>query len=45
MTSDMIIRNLEQIQQLLEEDSPYIAKERIKLLIWDIKDTKNNGKN
>jgi hypothetical protein len=32
----LVIKNLNQIQQLLEEDSPYIAKERIKWLISDI---------
>ena len=31
-----IVKNLNQIQQLLEEDSPYILKERIKWLISDI---------
>lgn len=36
----LVIKNLNQIKELLEEDSPYIAKERIKWLISDI----NNGK-
>ena len=32
----LVIKNLNQILQLLEEDSPYIAKERIKFLIDDV---------
>ena len=36
----LVIKNLNQIQQLLEEDSPMIAKMRIEMLISDIK----NGK-
>ena len=41
MTKLNIIKNLKQIQKLLEEDSPMIAKERIKFLINDIgKDVK-----
>ena len=32
----LVNKNLLQIFQLLEEDSPYIAKERIKFLIDDI---------
>lgn len=36
----LVNKNLLQIFQLLEEDSPYIAKERIKFLIDDI----DNGK-
>ena len=36
----LVIKNLSQILELLEEDSPYIAKERIKFLISDIE----NGK-
>jgi len=32
----LVIKNLNQIKELLEEDSPYIAKERIKFLIDDI---------
>jgi len=36
----LVNKNLSQILNLLEEDSPYIAKERIKFLIEDIK----NGK-
>ena len=31
-----IVKNLNQIKELLEEDSPYIAQERIKWLISDI---------
>ena len=33
----LVNKNLSQILNLLEEDSPYIAKERIKFLIEDIK--------
>ena len=36
----LVIKNLNQIKQLLEEDSPYIAKERIKFLIDDIENDK-----
>ena len=36
----LVTENLSQILELLEEDSPYIAKERIKFLISDIE----NGK-
>ena len=36
----LVIKNLNQIFQLLEEDSPMIASERIKFLISDIE----NGK-
>ena len=36
----LVTHNLSQILELLEEDSPYIAKERIKFLISDIQ----NGK-
>ena len=36
----LVTQNLSQILELLEEDSPYIAKERIKFLISDIE----NGK-
>ena len=32
----LVIKNLKQIQQLLEDGSPYIAAERIKFLISDI---------
>ena len=38
----LVIKNLNQIKQLLEEDSTYIAKERIKFLISDIEDGKLN---
>ena len=36
----LAIKNLNQIKQLLEEDSPYIAKERIMFLIDDIENDK-----
>ena len=36
----LVIKNLNQILQLLEEESPYIAAERIKFLITDIKNDK-----
>ena len=36
----LVTKNLSQILKLLEEDSPYIAKERIKFLISDIEDGK-----
>lgn len=39
----LVIKNLNQIQKLLEEDSTYIAKERIKFLISDIEDGKLNA--
>ena len=39
----LVIKNLNQIHQLLEEDSPYIAKERIKWLISDIENGKLNA--
>lgn len=32
----LVLKNLNQILNLLEEDSPFIAKERIKFLILDI---------
>ena len=37
MNKPNIVKNLNQIKQLLEEDSPMIAKERIDFLINDIK--------
>ena len=37
-----IIKNLKQIKKLLEEDSPYMAKERINWLIDDIEEGINN---
>ena len=37
-----IIKNLKQIKKLLEEDSPYMAKERINWLIDDIEKGINN---
>lgn len=36
MTGKEIIKNLRQIQQLIKEDSPYIASERINFLVHDI---------
>jgi len=36
----LVIKNLIQINQLLEEESPYIANERIKFLINDIESGK-----
>jgi hypothetical protein len=39
----LVIENLSQILELLEEDSPYIAKERIKFLITDIENGKLNA--
>ena len=39
----LVIKNLNQIKELLEEDSPYIAKERIKWLISDIENGKLNA--
>jgi hypothetical protein len=36
----IVLKNLNQIKQLLEEDSPYIAKERIKFLITDIENNR-----
>ena len=38
----LVIKNLNQIQQLLEEDSPMIAKMRIEMLISDIENGKLN---
>ena len=39
----LVIKNLIQINQLLEGDSPYIANERIKFLINDIENGKLDG--
>ena len=39
----LVIENLSQILELLEDDSPYIAKERIKFLITDIENGKLNA--
>ena len=39
----LVIKNLNQIQQLLEEDSPYIAKMRIEMLIDEIENGKLNA--
>jgi hypothetical protein len=36
----LVLKNLNQILSLLEDDSPYIAKERIKFLINDIQSDK-----
>jgi hypothetical protein len=41
----LVIKNLNQIKELLEEDSPYIAKERIKFLISDIESGKLDAGN
>ena len=39
----LVIKNLNQIHQLLEEDSPMIAKMRIEMLISDIENGKLNA--
>ena len=39
----LVIKNLIQINQLLEDESPYIANERIKFLIHDIENGKLDG--
>lgn len=39
----LVIKNLNQIYQLLEEDSPMIAKMRIEMLISDIENGKLNA--
>ena len=39
----LVIKNLIQINQLIEEESPYIANERIKFLIHDIESGKLDG--
>ena len=39
----LVIKNLIQINQLLEEESPYIASQRIKFLIDDIESGKCDG--
>lgn len=41
----LVIKNLLQIMELLEDDSPLIAKERIGFLIWDIEEGKLDGGN
>ena len=41
----LVIKNLNQIKELLEEDSPYIATERIKWLISDIENGKLDAGN
>ena len=38
MNKSEITKNLKQIKQLLEEDAPMIAKERINFLINDIEE-------
>lgn len=40
MTQSEIVKNLEQIEKLLEQDSPMIAQQRIKFLIFDINKSK-----
>jgi len=40
MNKTEITKNLKQIKKLLEEDSPYIAKERIGFLIDEIEDNR-----
>jgi len=37
----LVVKNLKQILELLEQDSTYVAKERIKFLINDIENTDN----
>jgi len=39
----LVLKNLIQIHQLLEDESPYFAKERIKFLINDIENGKCDG--
>ena len=39
----LVIKNLIQIQQLLIEESPYIAQQRIEFLIMDIESGKLDG--
>lgn len=39
----LVIKNLNQIHQLLEEDSPMIAKMRIEMLIDEIENGKLNA--
>ena len=41
----LVIKNLIQINQLLEDESPYIANERIKFLINDIESGKCDAGN
>jgi len=43
LSKRLVLKNLNQILSLLEEDSPYIAKERIKFLIDDIESGKCDG--
>ena len=40
LSKRVVLKNLNQILTLLEEDSPYIATERIKFLIDDIENDK-----
>jgi len=39
----LVIKNLTQIKELLEEDSPLIARQRIKFLIEDIEKGRLDG--
>ena len=41
----LVIKNLNQIKELLEDESTYIAKERIKFLIHDIESGKCDAGN
>lgn len=41
----LVLKNLNQINQLLIEESPYIAQQRIKFLIMDIESGKCDGGN
>ena len=40
LSKRLVLKNLNQIKQLLDEDSPYMANERIKWLIDDIENDK-----
>lgn len=40
LSKRLVLKNLNQIKSLLEEDSPYMATERIKWLIDDIEKDK-----
>ena len=41
---EMVLKNLKQILQLLEDDVPYIATQRIKFLMSDIENDRLNKK-
>lgn len=41
MNLDVIVKNLNEIKQLCEEDAPIIASKRIEWLINDIKEHQN----